>query len=345
MNRFLQISESGQVAENGQALSDEVAQYVLEHLSFTPFYALTSLVPEGEDHEECLIESFDEPLIARGCYLDGHQILIEVPPDLDLGVDLSSLCLDEWDRFHGKTPTGIPFVLNAEAQEQFFDLLEEFSDEDITFQGQTYPTPAWLGPTSPPVQNSNYWSSRYQEQSAPWELNSPSPILLKALPGLKLPKSRVLILGCGTGEDAAEFARQGHLVTAVDFTQESLDLGKKKFPNLSIQWIQADALRLNESWLQAFDLIFEHTFYCAIHPRQRNELVDLWSKYLVPGGLFFGVFFTMEKRMGPPFGGSEWEIRRRLKDRYQILHWQRSRLSVPDRMGKELLVIAQKQWG
>jgi hypothetical protein len=55
----------------------------------------------------------------------------------------------------------------------------------------------------------------------------------------------------------------------------------------------------------------------------------------------------MDKRTGPPFGGSEWELRSRLQSHasqkgFRILYWNRLRDSKPERLGQELFVYAQK---
>jgi hypothetical protein len=51
----------------------------------------------------------------------------------------------------------------------------------------------------------------------------------------------------------------------------------------------------------------------------------------------------MEKRQGPPFGGSEWELKQRLKNNFKPLIWQRFKNSIKGRWGKELVIFAQKK--
>jgi SAM-dependent methyltransferase len=166
------------------------------------------------------------------------------------------------------------------------------------------------------------------------------------LPRLKLPPSRVLVLGCGSGNDAAHFAKHGHFVTAVDISPEAIQRGKTKYgEEKNLRFIQEDIFRLPTEMYGQFDLIFEHTCFCAIDPRRRNELISLWKKFLTPQGHLLAIFFTMEKRGSPPFGGSEWELRERLKKSFQFVFWGRWRQSVERRLGKELLVYAQKKSG
>jgi hypothetical protein len=51
----------------------------------------------------------------------------------------------------------------------------------------------------------------------------------------------------------------------------------------------------------------------------------------------------MDKGSAPPFGATEWEIRERLKRSFNFLYWTRWKKSIPRRLGKELVVYAQKK--
>ena len=106
--------------------------------------------------------------------------------------------------------------------------------------------------------------------------------------------------------------------------------------------IQADALALPSKFDQAFDIIFEHTLFCAIDPAKRNDLQRSWLRALVDHGHLCGFFFVSEKRNGPPFGGSEWELRSRFAKRFRTLYWRRLETSNPKRLGTELFVYLQK---
>ena len=56
-----------------------------------------------------------------------------------------------------------------------------------------------------------------------------------------------------------------------------------------------------------------------------------------------GVFFAMDKMQGPPFGGTEWELRERIKKHFHFIFWGRSHESIERRDGKEFVVYAQKK--
>jgi len=60
-------------------------------------------------------------------------------------------------------------------------------------------------------------------------------------------------------------------------------------------------------------------------------------------GQLMAVFFTMEKRSGPPYGATELEIRKRTENHFHYLFWGRLRNSIERRMGRELFVLAKKR--
>lgn len=294
------------------------------------------------DGEIYLIEAFDAPWVAQSVQLDGETLHVLLPFDVKVSLSAKSLSLDEWDRFHATHESGVTCVFSDKAQGELFDLADSYTDESISLNGKNYELKAWLQGTIPKNAD-QFWTERYQQEDTGWELNQAAPALVDMLPRLKLPRSRVLVLGCGSGNDAAYFAQQGHIVTAVDISAEALNRAKSKYSGLSIQWVQADIFKLPPQFKESFDLIFEHTCFCAINPEDRSKLVQIWTQLLAPNGLLMGVFYVMDKAGGPPFGGSEWEVRKRLQKSFHFLFWGRWKGSVEGRSGKELFVYAKKR--
>jgi SAM-dependent methyltransferase len=194
------------------------------------------------------------------------------------------------------------------------------------------------------VENEDFWSEIYQNEKPPWDLDQPAPALVDMLPRLKLSKSRILVLGCGAGHDAAFFAKAGHVVTAVDFSPEAIERGRKLYGEFkNLQFVEADIFNLPQDMQGSYDLIFEQTCFCAVNPTLRSRLVSIWRGLLAEQGFLMGVFFVNEKKKGPPYGASEWEIRERLKKGFHFVFWGRLKNSIERRYGKELLVYAQKK--
>jgi SAM-dependent methyltransferase len=311
----------------------KIGREILENIRFAENGAMISTL-QGK---EAIIEAFDEPLVARHITKTKFSTAFEV----EFEFDPKTLTVDEWDRFHGLTKKSIPFVLSRTAQKELFDLCDDYDDDSITIDKKVIPVRPWmLGP--PEVRTEQYWSQIYQTETPRWELNQAAPALVDMIPRLKMPRSRVLVLGCGSGNDAAELAKAGHLVTAVDISPEAISRAKAKYSQVpGLTFIQSDVFALGEEHTKSYDLVFEHTCFCAIPPERRNELIGVWRRCLVEGGHLLAVLFTMERRSAPPFGGTEWEYRERLKKNFQFLFWGRWQKSIDRRQGKELLVYAK----
>ncbi|MEK7356267.1 MAG: methyltransferase domain-containing protein [Bdellovibrionota bacterium] len=336
---FVQIDEDGYFKMDDLRVADvDSGREWLANIEMQQGRAITQI-----DGVPIYVEAFDEPYIALDLSPKEAGWHATMPYGHTEPVELETLSLDEWDRFHGRTKRGIPFVLSRAAQARFFEALDAYDDDWIEALGRRYETKPWLI-ENPDANASDWWSELYRGNEARWDKNAPSPALSLLVPQLKLQRSRILVLGCGQGHDAAWFAQAGHLVTGIDFSDEAIARAKATYGHVhDLTFIKGDAFRLPPSMDGAFDIVFEHTLYCAISPERRNELVKAWRRALVETGHLMGVFFTFDKPMGPPFGGSEWELRSRLAKSFRPLYWQRLRNSIPERLGTELYVYADKR--
>ncbi len=334
----LQIDEQGFVCEQNQIIGNQqLGRHILEQL----FLRGSQVYSRWDDGSERLIEAFACPLVGQQIELtEDLNVRMTCPYGMQTGFALETLSLDPFDRFRGFTKAGVPFVLNAQAQDQLFNLTDQYDDESITIHGQMIPTPSWYI-HRPEVASVNFWSQRYQEGSTSWDLRSPAPALRDFLPKLKVPRSRILVMGAGSGHDAALLAQAGHLVTAVDFAPEAIAMSRQQFAGVAnLEFVEADCFALDREYEGNFDIVFEHTFFCAITPEQRRDLIKIWARVLAPGGQLLAIFFVHPLRNGPPFGVSEWEVRAYLQGAFRVLNWQRIRSSVPSRLGNELWVHA-----
>ncbi|WP_374029339.1 methyltransferase domain-containing protein [Bdellovibrio bacteriovorus] len=338
--QFIQIDEEGYGLSREVRIQDPlVGQELLQNLKIHEGGTLLSTIGATP----VIVEAFDEPYIAQQVHVEDGVWSLTLPYGLEYKFELASLSLDEWDRFHGYTENKIPFVFSRKAQAEFFNLLDEYGDDFVEYDGKIYDVPNYW-PADPNVEKEQYWSQIYETEANPgWNLGEPAEALKDMMPRLKIPPCRVLVLGCGEGHDAAFFAKAGHFVTAVDISPLALEKARKNYGDIpNLKFVEADLFKLPRDFDHAFDLVFEHTCYCAINPAKRQDLVKIWNRVLAPGGHLMGVFFTFEKRQGPPYGGSEWELRQRLKSSYQPIFWGRWQKSIPRRQGKELFIYTKK---
>lgn len=340
-NKFLQIDEEGYFLSQGLRLSDEkTGLELLQNLTCDDRGRVFSQL----GGEPIGIEAFDAPLVLRHSHLiakgRAHGVFAY---GFESDFLVNDLSCDEWDRFHGITLQGIPFVFSRSAQFSFFDQVDSFDDTSLTLGGVHYLVKDWLIDL-PEIDNENFWSNIYRNETPGWELERETPILPNLLAQIKIPKSRIICLGSGSGNDAAFFANQGHIVTAVDISEEALKRARDKYAQVkNLNFVRANVFDLPKDFFGSFDLVFEHTCYCAIRPPRRDELVKVWHRLLCDGGHLLGIFFAVERRKGPPYGGSEYEIKRRLNPLFQFNYWTRWKHSLERRHGMELVVYAQKK--
>lgn len=337
--RYIQIDEEGYFLFDGLRIADAeagqlwISQLVMDRRGRAWLFM---------DDQPVFVEAFDEPYIGLDVEPGEKEWTLTLPYGHSETFDLESLRLDEWDRFHGRTKRGIPFVLSRSAQARFFNLVDHYDDESVTIAGHRIETRPWLDANAS-VADPEWWSQLYQANEAQWDLAGPTPVLDQIVPQLKLQKSRVLVLGSGAGHDAAWFAEQGHIVTGIDFSSEAVAKAKLNYAHLpNLTFVEGDVFNLPTSMTGAFDVVFEHTLYCAVEPSRRNDLYKVWRRVLNEHGYLLGIFFSRDKAFGPPFGGSEWEVRARLQKGFRPLYWMRLRNSHEKRTGQEFLVYLEK---
>lgn len=190
-----------------------------------------------------------------------------------------------------------------------------------------------------------YWESRYQTGDMPWEKGAPSPGLedfLAAHP--HLPRGCVAVPGCGTGHDVRAWARAGFDAWGFDFAPSAIRLGEERTrtAGLRAQFQQGDFLA--DPPPQVFDWIFEHTLFCAIEPRRRDDYAAAVRRWLKPDGQFLAVFYLIPNEDGPPFGTTREEIERRFAPHFEKLADWVPR-SYPNRTGLEWMVWWRRRSG
>jgi SAM-dependent methyltransferase len=156
----------------------------------------------------------------------------------------------------------------------------------------------------PPVD----WAQHYADGDTPWDHGVEHPELAARLGAGELavptPGARALVPGCGRGHDALALARIGWTVTALDQVPALEELVNTGLRPLGGEFQLGDAL----AWAPAsgepeVDLVFDHTFLCAIDLEQRPQFVDLVLRALRPGGQLACLLFPVGKPRedgGPP---------------------------------------------
>jgi len=163
------------------------------------------------------------------------------------------------------------------------------------------------------------WQERYQTEDTPWDKGKPAPGLVDWLKAQTLdPETRVLVPGCGRGHDASAWAKAGFDTTGMDLAEIALSDAREKYESLpNLAFFPGNFL--DEKPQEPYDLIFEHTLYCAIDPARREDYAKSLPNWLKPGGYFLAIHFIFPlDEEGPPFGASKDEIINRFQTNFTL---------------------------
>lgn len=192
----------------------------------------------------------------------------------------------------------------------------------------------------------NFWQGRYESGETPWDLGGPSPhfeALLKQQPAFLKP-GRMAVLGSGRGHDAALFARAGFEVVGFDYAPGAKAEATRLYGD-RVRWEQADIFTLADPaspWHGQFDVVLEHTCFCAIAPSDRPRYAAAARNLLKPGGLLIGVFWENGESEGPPFNTTPADLQAIFGESFSPLS-EESHPPAGGRSGQERLVILQRK--
>lgn len=181
-----------------------------------------------------------------------------------------------------------------------------------------------------------YWDKRWLEKQTGWDVGDVSTPLKTYFDQLTNKNLRILIPGCGNAYEAEYLWKNGFKNTyIVEISELAVQSFLKRYPEFPKDHIfTADFFLLNE----AFDLIIEQTFFCAIDPARRNDYAIKCNEILNPAGKLVGVLFDREFDGGPPFGGSMEEYRKTFSPLFDIHVLEPCHNSIQPRKGTELFI-------
>jgi SAM-dependent methyltransferase len=142
------------------------------------------------------------------------------------------------------------------------------------------------------------------EDAVPWADREPSPLLVPLLPSLDVAGRRVLVVGCGYGDDAALLAAAGASVTAFDVSPTAVAACAARFPSLDV--VVGDALAPDGSWLSAYDLVVEINTLQVLPRPERDQAGRELGRCVAPGGALLVV--ARGREPDEPEGTMPWPL-------------------------------------
>ena len=190
-----------------------------------------------------------------------------------------------------------------------------------------------------------FWDQIYTSGRTGWELGQPTPVFRSLLGEGIFSPGKMLVLCAGRGDDARMFARKGFDVTAVDFAEEAVrDMNTRMEKHAPIAVLKADLFQLPSYLDASFDYVLEYTCYCALDPKRRAEYVEKVDRLLKVEGIYIALAFPVgEHSGGPPFSVSSCElVDPFLELGYKLVRHEVPQDSIPERKGREVLIVLQK---
>lgn len=142
-----------------------------------------------------------------------------------------------------------------------------------------------------PGPDAAFWNERFARGDTPWDRGGAGPQLLAWLDGGAVaPGCRIAVPGCGRGWEVAELARRGFEVTGIDVAREACVRTREALAQqgLRAEIVEADVC----AWRPArpFDVVYEQTCLCAMHPTAWRAYESALADWLRPGGTLLAMF-------------------------------------------------------
>ncbi len=147
------------------------------------------------------------------------------------------------------------------------------------------------------MDSSTYWESMYQKplSEISWEIEQPPQELVELIESKKIQSpSRVLDLGCGTGNYSVYLARSNFQVTGIDISEEAIRIAQKRAEKekLPIQFISADLFSMPPTYTHRFDFILDYSVLHHIPIIRTREYARFMFQVLDHGGKMLLVCYS-----------------------------------------------------
>lgn len=185
------------------------------------------------------------------------------------------------------------------------------------------------------------WEDAYQTGDTPWEKGRAHPELVRFVAAEGRPPGKIVVPGCGFGHDVRALSSGENEVLGVDLAPYAFERAQS-FPRVGNErYLLADLFALPQEMLGAFDVVFEHTCFCALDPVERRRYVTALTQLLKPGGKLVAIFFLDPDlvRDGPPYGVERAELSALFDPHFTIEREWIPLTTYPGRENRELMSV------
>ncbi len=185
------------------------------------------------------------------------------------------------------------------------------------------------------------WEEAYQRRETPWEKGKPHPGLVDFLAENGPLRGEIFVPGCGSGQDVRALSAPENHPVGVDLAPFAIRKAQARPAIAHEEYLLADLFDLPAKFDRSFDWVFEHTCFCAIDPRLRQDYVTTIVRLLKPGGRLLAIFFInpAHDEDGPPYRVSTAELEGFFAAHFRVeKEWVPARTH-PGREGRELMRV------
>ncbi len=189
--------------------------------------------------------------------------------------------------------------------------------------------------------NKSFWEERYQNNQTGWDVGYISTPLKDYIDQLVNKNIKILIPGAGNSHEAEYLWNNGFKnIYVLDIAEHPLLNFKRRIPDFpETHLLHDDFFEIKDT----FDLIIEHTFFCALNPVLRDKYVSKTHDLLSEKGKLIGLLFDFElTKEGPPFGGSKNEYLAHFSNHFKIKTLEKAYNSIKPRQDRELFFIFER---
>lgn len=185
------------------------------------------------------------------------------------------------------------------------------------------------------------WQNRYLNNEIGWDIGEVSSPLKAYFDQLTNKQIKILIPGGGNGYEAAYLHQQGfENVYLLDIAPKPLADFSSKHQSFPKEHLIAGNFFEHQG---NYDLIVEQTFFCAIHPKDRQLYAQKVHELLAQNGKLMGLLWATEMNSNrPPFGGSKSEYLNYFNQLFSIKTLEIAHNSIKPRADNELFLLAEK---
>ena len=107
--------------------------------------------------------------------------------------------------------------------------------------------------------------------------------------------------------------------------------------------MERDIFTVATDFAKSFDLVVEHTCFCAIPLDRREEYGTTMAAVLGEGGVLLGLFWELGQDGGPPFNTTRADLSRYFDPLFDMVQVERPGDSFPSRQDQEWLVVMTRR--